>query len=130
MLCLARALLHRRSILLLDETMSKLFFPFPLLLLYSFSRSHQVRDKHVDINPSVDYHTEDLMQKIIDHHFASQTVVAVVHRLRTIRQFDRVVVPQQGRLVEDGSPDELLSRDSALSGLYRASMAVPDPHRR
>ncbi|PKY02184.1 putative multidrug resistance-associated protein [Aspergillus campestris IBT 28561] len=101
MLCLARALLHRRSILLLDEAMS-----------------------------SVDYHTEDLMQDIIDRHFASQTVVAVVHRLRTIRQFDRVVVLQQGRLVEDGSPDELLGRDSALSALYRASVAAPDSDRR
>lgn len=81
------------------------------------------------VNPSVDYHTEDLMQDIIDRHFASQTVVAVVHRLRTIRQFDRVLVLQQGRLVEDGSPDELLSRDSALSALYRASVAAPDPDR-
>ncbi|PLB45930.1 P-loop containing nucleoside triphosphate hydrolase protein [Aspergillus steynii IBT 23096] len=91
-LCLTRALLQRRSILLLDEALS-----------------------------NMDYQTEDLMQRLIDRHFASQTVVAVVHRLRTIRQFDRVVVLRQGRLVEDGSPEELLNRDSALSALYHAS---------
>jgi len=43
-------------------------------------------------------------------------VIAIAHRLSTLRNFDRIVVLQAGRLVEDGSPDHLMQRD----GLYRA----------
>lgn len=60
------------------------------------------------------------MQKIIREHFGDRTILAVAHRLDTILDFDRIVVLDKGRIVEDGSPSELLSRDSAFKVLYDA----------
>jgi ATP-binding cassette subfamily B protein len=42
-------------------------------------------------------------------------VIAIAHRLLTVRNFDRVVVLQLGKVVQDGPPDLLVRRD----GLYR-----------
>jgi ATP-binding cassette subfamily B protein len=47
-----------------------------------------------------------------------RTVIAIAHRLSTLRSFDRIAVLELGRVVQDGSPDELLRR----SGPYRALM--------
>ena len=44
-----------------------------------------------------------------------RTVIAIAHRLSTLRSFDRIVVLQEGRAVQDGAPDHLIRRD----GLYR-----------
>lgn len=44
-----------------------------------------------------------------------RTVIAVAHRLSTLRDFDRIVVMQKGKIVEDGSPSELERK----SGPYR-----------
>ncbi len=44
-----------------------------------------------------------------------RTVIAIAHRLSTVRNFDRIVVLQAGRVVQDGAPDFLMRRD----GLYR-----------
>ena len=44
-----------------------------------------------------------------------RTVIAIAHRLSTVRNFDRIVVLQAGRVVQDGPPDLLVRRD----GLYR-----------
>jgi ABC-type multidrug transport system fused ATPase/permease subunit len=43
-----------------------------------------------------------------------KTVIAIAHRLSTIAQMDRIIVMQQGQIVEDGTHDELL----AQNGLY------------
>ncbi len=44
-----------------------------------------------------------------------RTVIAVAHRLSTLRDFDRIVVMQGGHIVQDGKPDEL----ERLAGPYR-----------
>jgi ATP-binding cassette subfamily B protein len=44
-----------------------------------------------------------------------RTVIAIAHRLSTLRHFDRILVLQAGRIVEDGSPDHLMQQD----GIYR-----------
>jgi ATP-binding cassette, subfamily B, bacterial len=44
-----------------------------------------------------------------------RTVIVIAHRPSTLRNFDRIVVLQAGRMMEDGSPDHLMQRD----GLYR-----------
>ena len=46
---------------------------------------------------------------------AGRTVIAIAHRLSTVRKFDRILVIEKGRLVEDGSPEALLRGD----GIYR-----------
>lgn len=60
------------------------------------------------------------MQKIIREDFGQKTILVVAHRLDTILDFDRIVVLDKGQIVEDGSPSELLSRDSAFKVLYDA----------
>jgi ATP-binding cassette subfamily B protein len=44
-----------------------------------------------------------------------RTVVAIAHRLSTVRNFDRIVVLQLGKVIQDGPPDLLMRRE----GLYR-----------
>jgi len=44
-----------------------------------------------------------------------RTVIAIAHRLSTVRNFDRIVVLQAGRVMQDGPPDLLVRYD----GLYR-----------
>ena len=47
-----------------------------------------------------------------------RTVIAIAHRLSTVRSFDRILVLERGRLVQDGAPDALLHSD----GIYRRLM--------
>jgi ABC-type multidrug transport system fused ATPase/permease subunit len=64
------------------------------------------------------------MQDIIRERFQEATVISVAHRLDTILDFDRIVVLDQGRIVEDGNPQELLAQPStAFKALYLASHA-------
>jgi len=85
-LAIARAFLRHAPILLLDEATSAL-----------------------------DSESEQAVQRALDRLMAGRTVIAVAHRLSTLQDFDRIVVMQNGRIVQDGSPAELEARD----GLYR-----------
>lgn len=60
------------------------------------------------------------MQDIIDKEFKDQIIIAVVHRFRFIHQFDRVLLMQEGKIVENDAPDLLLSRNSKFRSLYTA----------
>lgn len=57
---------------------------------------------------SVDLQTDKFMQRIIADHFTDCTIIAVAHRLQTIRDYDRIAVFEGGRVVEYGEPDALL----------------------
>ena len=54
-----------------------------------------------------------------------RTVIAIAHRLSTVRNFDRILVLEKGRLVQDGSPDALLRRDGIYRRLIDAEMQPP-----
>ena len=61
-----------------------------------------------------------------------RTVIAIAHRLSTVRSFDRIVVLQEGEVVEDGSPDHLMRRNGPYGQTVRreldrltSSAAVP-----
>ena len=45
---------------------------------------------------------------------SGRTVIAIAHRLSTLRDCDRILVLHGGRLVEDGAPDALMRRNGAL----------------
>jgi ATP-binding cassette, subfamily B, bacterial len=85
-IAVARAFLKDAPILLLDEATSAL-----------------------------DSATEALIQTALERLMKGRTVVAIAHRLSTLQNFDRIVVIQHGRVVDDGAPQELARR----SGIYR-----------
>jgi ATP-binding cassette subfamily B protein len=91
LLALARALIHNpNSILVLDEATS-----------------------------NIDTETETLIQKGLARILRDRTSLIIAHRLSTIRDADRILVMQRGRIVEDGSHDELLRHDGLYANLYR-----------
>lgn len=84
-IAIARALLRDAPILLLDEATSAL-----------------------------DAESERLVQNALEHLMAHRTTLVIAHRLATVRKADRIVVMENGRIVEDGTHDSL----TAAGGLY------------
>ena len=87
---LARAILKDAPILLLDEPTSAL-----------------------------DTESESLVQQSLEWFTAGRTSVVIAHRLSTIKNADRVLVVQDGEIVEQGSHDELLARGGHYLELYQ-----------
>ncbi|KAL3448733.1 P-loop containing nucleoside triphosphate hydrolase protein [Aspergillus insuetus] len=94
--CLARAILRPGNILVLDEAMS-----------------------------NVDARTDEIMQRVIREKFSSHTVLTVAHKLEFILDYDKVVVLEEGRIIETGVPYDLLSQDG--SHFRRLYYAGSDP---
>ena len=91
LLTIARAFLANRSILVLDEATS-----------------------------SVDTRTEVLVQVAMNRLRSQRTSFVIAHRLSTIRGADTILVMEAGRIVEQGSHAELLSRDGPYFRLYNS----------
>ena len=99
-LAIARALLKDSPILLLDEATSAL-----------------------------DSESEQAIQIALDSLMQGRTVIAIAHRLSTLRNFDRIVVMADGQVIDDGSPHELAHRPGPYRDLLRkqgAGMAEED----
>ena len=58
---------------------------------------------------NVDTHTEVLLKRALQKRFADATIVMIAHRLDTIIDFDSILVLGNGRVLEYGSPQELLA---------------------
>jgi ATP-binding cassette subfamily B protein len=56
---------------------------------------------------------------------SNRTSFVIAHRLSTIRDADVILVMQSGRIVEQGSHDQLLAREGAYHRLYNAQFAAP-----
>ncbi len=69
---------------------------------------------------SVDGETEAEIQKAIQSLVGSRTLLVIAHRLSTVRKADRILVLDQGRVVEQGRHDELLRSGGLYSRLYQA----------
>jgi ATP-binding cassette, subfamily B, bacterial len=89
-IAIARAFLRNAPILLLDEATSAL-----------------------------DSESEQAVQRALDRLMQGRTVIAVAHRLSTLRDFDRIVVMQNGRILQDGTPHGLEQSE----GPYRELLA-------
>lgn len=74
-----------------------------------------------EVGSSVDKDTDRTIQRLIRDEFARYTTIAISHRLDAIMDFDRVIVMDKGRVVESGSPRELVKQDEgAFKSLWTA----------
>jgi subfamily B ATP-binding cassette protein MsbA len=90
---IARAVLHNTPILILDEATS-----------------------------AMDTESERAVQAALDNVMQNRTVLVVAHRLSTVQHADRIVVLDQGRIVEQGRHEELLARGGAYSRMVGKSL--------
>ena len=97
-LAIARALLKDAPILLLDEATSAL-----------------------------DSESERAIQTALDRLMRGRTVIAIAHRLSTLRRFDRIIVMDHGRIVDDGPPDVLAARPGPYRDSLRKQFVEPVP---
>ena len=89
LLTMARALLADPKILILDEATA-----------------------------SVDAYTESLIQKSLEELFENRTSIIVAHRLSTILMVDRILVFENGKIVGDGTHQELIANNKTYKSLY------------
>lgn len=72
---------------------------------------------------SIDTHTELLVQKGIEALLSGRTSFVIAHRLSTIQNADRIFVIDNGGILEQGSPAELMQKRGAYYNLYMAQFA-------
>ena len=85
LVCLARSLLRKTKILILDEATA-----------------------------SIDHNTDELIQNTIRTQFADCTVLTIAHRLNTIMDSTRIIVLDDGKIVEFDAPKKLLAHKESI----------------
>ena len=95
LIALARAFLARPRVLILDEATS-----------------------------SLDLASETIVERALDRLLEGRSAILIAHRLTTAQRADRIVVVDQGGIVEVGTPRELLAHDGAYAAMHRAWIAA------
>ncbi len=97
--------------------------------LLSFARA-LVADAKIlvldEATASIDSATEQVIQRALATLLRGRTGLVIAHRLATVRNADRIMVLQAGRLVESGSHADLIAQGGLYAGLYRANYASFD----
>lgn len=71
---------------------------------------------------ALDTESEEAIREALSRLMRGRTVIAIAHRLATLRNFDRVIVLQSGRIIEDGSPDRLMQTEGPYRELVTREM--------
>ena len=90
--------------------------------LLSFARAIVVNPKILVLDEAtakVDSTTEVSIQRALNKLMKGRTSFVIAHRLSTIRGADRIIVLQNGEIIEDGTHEELVSRNGVYSSLYK-----------
>ena len=69
---------------------------------------------------SLDIPSERLVQRGLQTLLADRTAIIIAHRLSTVAIADRVIVMEHGRIIEDGSPADLIAGTGKFATLHRA----------
>jgi len=69
---------------------------------------------------SLDSISENLIQKAFDEAMKNRTTIVIAHRLSTIKKMDRIIVLDKGKVVEDGTHDDLLNKKGYYFKLWQA----------
>ena len=76
-----------------------------------------------DATSSIVYDTEQLIQKAILNTLKDSTFITIVHRIKTILDYDRILVFEQSKLIEQRSPKELIENNEGhFFKLYSQSL--------
>jgi ATP-binding cassette subfamily B protein/subfamily B ATP-binding cassette protein MsbA len=75
---------------------------------------------------SIDTHTEVLIQQALEKLLKGRTSFVIAHRLSTVRNADRILVLDQGRIVERGDHCALIAQDGLYAELYQKQFYTPD----
>jgi ATP-binding cassette subfamily B protein len=79
-----------------------------------------------DSTSSVDMHTERLIQKALDKLMEGRTTFIIAQRLSSVRRADLILVLDGGRIVEQGTHDELLAVDGLYKEIYDLQLRGQD----
>ena len=68
---------------------------------------------------ALDSESERHIQKSLSHLMKGKTVIAIAHRLSTLREMDRIIVLEKGKIVEEGTHNSLLRKKGVYAKLYK-----------
>ena len=94
LICIARAFLKKNKIIVMDEATS-----------------------------SIDFKTENIIQNTISKFMNNCTIITIAHRIKTIINYDKILVMSNGEIVEFDTPKNLLEKKGLFYLLYKESIS-------